>query len=76
MTAQDWALAPGPTSITFSRALSRSLKVWMRELGMGFVFVVAFTLPHAKSVLTWDSINMTSLRLCILVSSLGGRWNG
>ena len=58
----------------FASAFSefQSVVAW----GMGFVLVVAFTLPHAKSVLTRDSINMTSLRLCILVSSLGGRWNG
>jgi hypothetical protein len=49
-------LLPGNKSVPFWGALSRSFKVWWRGLGAGFVLVLIFTLIHAESVLTRDSI--------------------
>ena len=47
---------PGSKSISFPSALNRSFKVWWRGLGAGFVLVLFFTLLHAESVLTRDSM--------------------
>lgn len=47
---------PGSNSIPFLNAFYRSLKVWFLGFGLGFPFIAVFTLWHAESLLTRDSI--------------------
>jgi hypothetical protein len=49
-------LIPGSDSIPFVNAFYRSLSVWWFGLGTGFPLVSLFTLLHAESVLSRDSI--------------------
>ena len=49
-------ILPGRNSIPFANAFYRSLRVWWFGLGTGFPLVSLFTLSHAESVLSRDSI--------------------
>jgi hypothetical protein len=49
-------LLPGSNSIPFLNAFYRSLRVWFFGLGAGFAIIAAFTLWHAESMLSRDSI--------------------
>ena len=49
-------MLPGHNSIPFVNAFDRSLRVWWFGLGTGFPLVSFFTLSHAESVLSRDSI--------------------
>jgi hypothetical protein len=57
----------GSESIPFILAFYRSLRVWWRGLGAGFMIVTLFTLWHAHTVLTRDSITSWDRELDFVV---------
>ena len=58
----------GSDSIPFIFALHRSLRVWWRGLGAGIPIVTLFTLLHAETVLTRDSITSWDRELGFVVT--------
>jgi RDD family protein len=57
----------GSDSIPFIFALHRSLRVWWRGLGAGVAIVAFFTLSHAHTVLTRDSVTSWDRELGFVV---------
>jgi hypothetical protein len=60
-------LLSGSDSIPFILAFYRSLRVWWRGLGAGFMIVTLFTLWHTHTVFTRDSITSWDRELDFVV---------